>query len=179
MVEEIKAHVAAFIQCSAAQVYYRLKRKGCIGKDVNRLIWKCFTVEQQQKVTKSKCLKEKGVVVMKESEKDDIINVVKKTGLFDVSLGLSDKEQREQLAKTGHIESASTFGDAKVGSMEAYNFSAGASITAVHAEREGEATSVALSKTMAKSVFSIARNVMSGSKEEETNNIEAIRCTCH
>ena len=53
VVEEIKAYVAAFIRCPAAQVYYWLKRKGCIGDDVNRLIRKCFTVEQQQKVTKS------------------------------------------------------------------------------------------------------------------------------
>jgi hypothetical protein len=54
VVKEIKAHVAAFIRCPAAQVYYWLKRKGCIGEDVNRLIRKCFTVEQQQKVTNSR-----------------------------------------------------------------------------------------------------------------------------
>jgi hypothetical protein len=174
VVEEIKAHVAAFIRCPAAQVYYWLKRKGCIGEDVNRLIRKCFTVEQQQKVTKSKYLKEKGVAVMKESEEDDIINAANKTGLFDMSLGLSDKEQRERMAKTGHTDLAITFGDAKAGSMEAYNFSAGASITTVHAEREGEVTSVASAKTMAKSVFSIATNVTSGSEEEETDNDEVI-----
>ncbi len=34
VVEEIKAHVAAFIQCPAAQVYYWLKRKRCIGEDI-------------------------------------------------------------------------------------------------------------------------------------------------
>ena len=34
-------------------------------------------------------------------------------------------------------ESAISFGEAKVDSMEAYNFSAGASITTVHAEKEG------------------------------------------
>ncbi len=60
VVEEIKAHVLAFIHCPAAQVYYWLKRKGCIGEDVNRLIRKCFTVEQQQKVTTSRYIKEKG-----------------------------------------------------------------------------------------------------------------------
>ena len=38
VVEEIKACVAAFIRCPAAQVYYWLKRKGCIGDDVNCLI---------------------------------------------------------------------------------------------------------------------------------------------
>ncbi len=41
VVEEIKA----FIRCPAAQVYYWLKRKGCLGDDVNQLIRKCFTVE--------------------------------------------------------------------------------------------------------------------------------------
>jgi hypothetical protein len=68
VVEEIKAYIAAFIRFPAAQVYYWLKRKGCIGEDVNRLICKCFTVEQQQKVTKSKYIKEKEVAVMKDSD---------------------------------------------------------------------------------------------------------------
>jgi hypothetical protein len=169
MVEEIKTYVAAFIRCPAAQVYYWLKRKGCISKDVNRLILKCFTVEQQQKVTKSKYIKEKGVAVMKDSDEDDIINVANKTGLFGMCLGLSDKEQREQMAKTGYNESAISFGEAKVGSMEAYNFSSGASITTVHAEREGKGTSVASAKMMAKSVFRIATNITSGSEEDETD----------
>ena len=174
VVEEIKAHVAAFIRCPTAQVYYWLKRKGCIGEDVDRLIRMCFRVEQQQKVAKSKYLKERGVVVMKESEEDNIINVANKTGLFDMSLGLSDKGQCERMAKTGHIDLVITFGDAKVGSMETYNFSAGASITTVHTEREGEVTSVALAKTMAKLVFSIATNVTPGSEEEETDNDEVM-----
>ncbi len=52
VVEEIKSYVAAFIRCPAPQVYYWLKCKGCIGDNVNHLIRKCFTVEQQQKVTK-------------------------------------------------------------------------------------------------------------------------------
>jgi hypothetical protein len=74
VVEEIKTYVAAFIRCPVAQVYYWLKCKGCIGKDINHLIHKCFTVEQQQKVTKSKYIMEKGVAVMIGSDKDDIIN---------------------------------------------------------------------------------------------------------
>ena len=111
---------------------------------------------------------------MKESDEDNIINAANKTGLFDMSRGLSDKEQREQMAKTGHIDSAITFRDAKVGSMEAYNFSAGASITMVHTEREGEVTSVASAKTMAKSVFSIAMNVTSGSEAKETDDGKAM-----
>jgi hypothetical protein len=86
-----------------------------------------------------------------------------------MSLGLSDKEQREQMAKTGYNESAIFFGEAKAGSMEAYNFSSGASITTVHAERDGKGTSVASAKTMAKSVFSIATNITSGLEEVETD----------
>ena len=153
-------------------MYYWLKRKGCIGDDVNRLIRKCFTVEQQQKVTKSKYIKEKGIAVMKESDEDDIVNAANKTGLFDMSLGLSDKEQRERMAKSGFNESAISFGEAKVGSMEAYNFSAGASITTVHAEKEGKGTSVASAKTMAKSVFSIATNITSGSEDGGSDSDE-------
>jgi len=172
VVEEIKAYVAAFIRCPAAQVYYWLKRKGCIGNDANRLICKCFTVEQQQKVTKSKYIKEEGIAVMKESDEDDIINTANKTGLFDMSLGLSDKEQRERMAKSGYNESAISFREAKAGSMEAYNFSAGASITTVHAEKEGKGASVASAKTIAKSVFSIATNITSGSEEGGTDSEE-------
>jgi len=73
------------------------------------------------------------------------------------------------MANTGYNELAISFGEAKVGSMEAYNFSAGASITMVHAEKEGKGTSVASAKTMAKSVFSIAPNIMSGSEEGEAD----------
>ena len=51
-----------------------------------------------------------------------------------MSLGLSDKEQCEWMAKTGHNESAISYGEAAAGAMEAYNFSAGASIMTVHAE---------------------------------------------
>jgi hypothetical protein len=118
VVDEIKMYVAAFIRCPAAQVYYWLKCKGCLGKDVNRLICKCFTVEQQQKVNKSKYIKEKGFVIIKDSDKNNIINAANNSGLFDMLLSLSDKEQRERTAKTNYNELAITFRDAKAGSME-------------------------------------------------------------
>ena len=105
-------------------------------------------------------------------DEDDIINAANKTGLFDMSLGLSDKEQRERMAKSGYNELAISFGEAKVGSMEAYNFSARASITTVHAEKEGKGTSVASAKTMAKSVFSIATNITSGSEDGGSDSDE-------
>ncbi len=34
----IRDHVAAFVLCPAAQVYWWLRRRGCLTEDVNRLI---------------------------------------------------------------------------------------------------------------------------------------------
>jgi len=76
------------------------------------------------------------------------------------------------MAKSGYNESAISYGEAKVGSMGAYNFSAGASITTVHAENEGKGESVASAKTMVKSVFSIATNITSGSEEDGSDSGE-------
>jgi hypothetical protein len=56
IVKDINEHVAAFVQCPGAQVYWWLRRRGCITEDINRLIRHCFTLSQQQKVTKSKYL---------------------------------------------------------------------------------------------------------------------------
>ncbi len=95
-------------------------------------------------------------MIVKNSDKEDIINVANNSGLFNLLLGLSDKEQRDRIAKTSYNDLAITFGDAKAGSMEAYNFSSGASITTLNKEREGEGISIASAKTIAKSVFSIA-----------------------
>jgi hypothetical protein len=56
-------------------------------------------VEQQQKVTKSKYIKERGIAVMKDSDEDDIINAANKTGLFDMSLSLSNLRQHVRLPR--------------------------------------------------------------------------------
>ena len=127
-------------------------------------------MDQQQKVTKSKYIKEKGFAIVKDSNKDDIINAANNSGLFDLSLGLSDKEQRNRIAKTSYNNLAITFGDAKAGSMEAYNFSSGASITTLHKEREGEDISVASAKMIAKSVFSIATDDTSEEDDKADTN---------
>ena len=58
MVKDIKEHVVAFFLCPGAQVYWWLCRRGCVMEDGNRLIRHCFTLLQQQKVTKSKYLKD-------------------------------------------------------------------------------------------------------------------------
>ncbi len=130
-------------------------------------------MEQQQKVTKSKYTKEKGFAIVKDSNEDDIINVANNSGFFNLSLGLSVKEQRNRIAKTSYNDLAITFGDAKAGSMEAYNFSSGAPITTLHEEREGEGISVASAKTIVKSVFSIATDdTLEEDDEADTNEGE-------
>jgi hypothetical protein len=46
MVQEMSEHVAAFIACPGAQVYWWLRHRGCITADVNNLIRHCFTLSQ-------------------------------------------------------------------------------------------------------------------------------------
>jgi hypothetical protein len=89
-----------------------------------------------------------------------------------MSLGLSEKEQCKRMFKTNYNESAITFGEARAGSMEAYNFSSEASITTLHAEKEGGGASVASAMTMAKSVFSIATNITSDEEGKGATNNE-------
>ncbi len=76
------------------------------------------------------------------------------------------------MSKTNYNESAIMFGEAKAGSMKAYNFSSEASITTLHAEKEGGGASVASAKTMAKSVFRIAANITSDEEGEGATNDE-------
>ena len=139
VIEEIREHVAAFIPCPAAQVYWWLQRRGCLTEDVNRLIQHCFTLSQQQKVTKSKYVKDAGHAIIDLTDADDIINAATTQGIYDLTLVLSDKERRM------HEASAITYGDAREGSMEAHNFSSAALIMSIHTrnEKKRDASSVA------------------------------------
>ena len=74
VVESINDHVKNFVACPGAQVYWWLRRRGCLAEDVNRMIRHCFTLDQQQKITKSKYMPNKGYAVLDESNSDDIIN---------------------------------------------------------------------------------------------------------
>ncbi len=70
----IKDHISAFVLCPAAQVYWCMHRRGCLTEDMNRLIRHCFTLSQQQKVTKSKYIKDAGLAVINKIDANDIIN---------------------------------------------------------------------------------------------------------
>jgi hypothetical protein len=82
VVPEIRDHVAAFTMCPAAQVYWWLRCRGCLTEDINRLIRHCFTISQQQKVTKSKYMKDLGHAVVDDQEADDIINAAATQGFL-------------------------------------------------------------------------------------------------
>ncbi len=60
--------------------------------DVNKLIQHCFSLSQQQKVMESKYLKDLGHTVVDRTDGDDIIQATNSEGLYDLTLGLSDKE---------------------------------------------------------------------------------------
>ncbi len=176
VVEDIKEHVAAFVQCPGVQVYWWLCRRGCVAKDINCLIRHYFPLSQQQKVTKSKYLKDLGHVAVDQSDTDDFINAATTQGIYDLTLGLSNKERRVLVAGKTHKASAITYGEAKEGAVKAHNFSSKASVTRIHSsnKRKRDAKSVATAKTLAKSVYSIDTSKVTedGTEDENTGKEE-------
>jgi hypothetical protein len=106
---------------------------------------------------KSKYLKNLGHAVINQSDADNIFNAATTQGIYDLTLGLSDKERWTMVAGRVHNASAKTFGEAKEGSMEAYNFSLVQLVTSMHLvnEKKKNAKTVASVKSLAKLVFSI------------------------
>jgi hypothetical protein len=143
-------------------------------EDVNRMVHHCFTLDQQQKITKSKYISDKGDAVLDESNSDDIIITVAEEGIFDTTLRLSEREHRSAIAGKGHDASEIMFGEAKEGAVEGHNFSSSASVTTIHSKNVNDSKSVASQKTLAKSVFSMATSKITsdGLEEEETDEDE-------
>jgi hypothetical protein len=135
----------------------------------------CFTLDQQQKITKSKYVSKKGYAILDKKDSDDIINVVAGEGIYDMSLGLSDKELRTATASRGYKASAIMFGEAKEGSVKAHNFSSSTSITTIHSKNMVDSGSVATAKTLAKLVFSMGTSKVTseGSEEEMEEDNES------
>ncbi len=137
-------------------------------------------MSQQQKVTKSKYLKDLGHAAVDQSGADDIINAATTQGIYDLTLGLSDKERQVLVAGKAHKASAITYGEAKEGAVEAHNFSSKASVTTIHSsnERKRDARTVVSEKTLAKLVYSINTSKVTeegtedrkNGKEEESGN---------
>jgi hypothetical protein len=136
------------------------------------MIRHCFTLDQQQKVTKSKYIADKGYTILNKADSDNIINTVAGAAIYDTTLGLSDKEQRIATASKGYDASAIVFGEAKEGAVEAHNFSSKASVTMIHSKNMDDSMTVAIEKMLAKSVFSMAASkvISDGSAEEMDND---------
>jgi hypothetical protein len=132
------------------------------------MICHCFTLNQQQKVTKSKYIANKGYTILDKADSDNIINAVAGAYIYDATMGLSDKKQRTAAASKGYDTSAIMLGEAKEGAVEAHNFSSKASVTMIHSKNMDDSMTVATERMLAKSVFSMATSkVTSDSLEEE------------
>ena len=85
-----------------------------------------------------------------QTDKDNIINAATIQGIYDLTIGLSDKERRMLVPGKAHKASTITFGEAKEGAMEAHNFSMQALITTIHAQnkKKQDAKLVALARNL-------------------------------
>jgi hypothetical protein len=120
---------------------------------------------------KSKYLKDLGHAAVDQSNADDIINAATTQGVYDLTLGLSDKERRVLVAGKAHKASAITYGEAKEEAVKAHNFSSKASVTTIHLsnKRKRDAKSVATAKTLAKLVYSIDTSKVTEDRTEDEN----------
>jgi hypothetical protein len=174
VVQKISEHVEAFIACPGAQVYWWLCHRGCRTEDISRLIHHCFTLSQQQKVTASKYLKDLGHAVVVRTDGDNIIQASSLEGIYDLTLGLSDKERRS-LVSRGHDAAAITFGKAKEGSIEAHNFLAALPITSLCSNKGWERGALAPpspNPTLAQSVYSIGTSKVTNEFKERSDDNE-------
>ena len=110
------------------------------------MIRHCFTLDQQQKVTKSKYIANRGFAVLNDTELDDIINAVAGADIYDTTLGLSDKEQWTAAGSKDYNALAIMFGEAKEGAVQAHNFSSKASVTTIHSKNMDNSTTVVTEK---------------------------------
>jgi hypothetical protein len=165
--ELINTHVMNFVSCPGAQVYWWLRQRGCLAEDVNRMVCYCFRLAQQQKITKSKYASNKGYAVLDKTDSDNIINAVAREGIYDMLLGLSDRERRTATASKGYNASAILFEEAKEGAAKAHNFSSSMSITMINSKNMSNSRSVAMEKMLAMSIFSIATSKVTSEGSEE------------
>ncbi len=126
-------------------------------------------------MTASKYLKDLGHAVVERTDGEDIIQASSSEGIYDLTLGLSDKERR-LLVSRGHDAAAISFGEAKEGAIEAHNFSAALSLTSLCSAKgrgKGATESPAPNPTLAHSVYSIRTSkVTNESKERSDDNEE-------
>jgi hypothetical protein len=172
VVQDISAHVSAFVACPGAQVYWWLRRRGCLTEDINCLIRHCFSLSQQQKVTASKFPKDLGHAMVKRSDGDNIIQASSLEGIYDLMLGLSDKECWS-LVSRGHNAAAITFDKAKEWAIEAHNFTDALSLTPIRSAKgmgKETAESPTPNPTLAQSIYSIGTSKVTNDSEDRSDD---------
>ncbi len=135
-------------------------------EDVNKMVRHCFMLDQQQNITRSKYVSEKGYAILNENDSEDIINATAREGIYAMLLGLSDKELRTAMAGKSYEASAILFGEAKEGAVEAHNFSSSALVTTIHSKNMGDSWLVTTAITLAKSIFSMGTSKVTSEGSE-------------
>jgi hypothetical protein len=123
---------------------------GCDAEDASRMISMdsyatALLYHSNKRSQKSKYVKDAGHTIIDQTDSDDIINAATNQGIYNLTLGLSDKERRTLVAGKAYKASTITFREAKEGYMEAHNFLSTALITSAHTrnEKKRDASSVA------------------------------------
>ena len=166
--QEIRDHIPKVADSIAPQLFFWLRKRGCTAEGINRMFKKCFSLEQLQKITRSKYAH--GIAVMTDNDCDDIIEAAKQAGV-DLNLGLSATQLREKKMEREFMASAITFGQAVPGGFESHNFADELSLTTLDLNKTASGHSVA-ENTMAKSMFSIASSTGNGSKDDSDDDDE-------
>jgi hypothetical protein len=118
----------------------------------------------------SKYLKDLGHMVVERTDGDDIIHASTSEGIYDLTLGLSDKERWSLIALHGYDDAAITYSKAKEGAVEAHDFSAALSVTSLHlAKKKGAKETPAPTPTLAQSVYSIGTSRVTNYSEEKSD----------
>jgi hypothetical protein len=167
----VRQHVAEFVKCPAANVFWYLLRQGCKREDVIKMVRGSFTIAEQQKVTNSRWSKSLGCAVVSSGEMDDICAAVKAAGI-DVTLGLSDREKREYM---GSMPSAQdiNFSDLKDGAVEAHTGEAPSvqTLKGRVAKDDKDNNSTIASKSLGgKSIYDVGGDSDEESEEDDSND---------
>jgi hypothetical protein len=153
----IQAHVTQWAEAPAANIYWYLLKHGCVKADVIKLIKQSFTIDEQRKVTNSRWSNSRKMAVIDDTATNSILARIRQANgkSIDLSLGLSDKEKAQYMAKYDTTNTIS-FAQAQAGAVEAHDFSSGLSIRSISGRKAGrdDAKSVG-GKTVNEDVYSV------------------------
>ncbi len=94
--------------------------------------------------------------MVERTDGDNIIYATTSAGIYNLTLGLSDRERQSLVALQSYKAAAITYGKAKEGAVEAHNFSTALSVTSLHLAKGKRAeVKPGPTPTLAQSVYSI------------------------